>query len=435
MRNKRWLCGLLALVLLFSLTAAGCNRDIDSEGRKILHVWHCWDQSDSPFYSALDAALKTYQTDHPELVIETHTLKELDYKAQLATSFNEGGKNIDIFAFWGGGQLDQLVESDLLLPMDKYLTESVTGGLLPNSFAAFTRGGKKYAAPSYGWVNTLYCNTELFTQQGVALPQTLQDLTENAYEFTKKELVPLSVGGEDSWQLTFLFETILLRTAGGEQVLSFLDGKAELADTEAFSAATELFASLRTGGTLGKTPAKVNSEMADDTFLENMAAARMTGSWLVGRIEAMDDTDFAPSVKVLPFPQVIAAEGGQPTGSLTEHVGGFSQSFFVNNRTSHKDESAALCLYLTEVLGNAAEQSGLGVSAWTKEPAGATALQNELSALVKGADMLVPSWDVLLPTQHVDPYVTAVRDVFSGKLTTLEFLNKLKQYVQKEAGA
>ena len=429
-KNKRWIAGILAMLFLFSLCLVGCDKgNFDAQKRKILHVWHFWEDPESAFYQDLDTAIKTYESSHPDVVITPHTLNELDYKAQLATNFNEGGKEIDVFAFWGGNQIAQLLESGLLMPLNKYLTDDVNQNFLQNGFGAFQKGDQKYAVPAYGWVSVLYCNAALFEEHDVPLPTTLDDIVSAADAFSKKGVTPLALGGEDGWQLDFLFESLLVRSAGAQKVTDFLGGKIELADDPAFASATDLFKSFASNNVLGKTPTKGDAESADDVFLQGEAAMRLTGSWLAGRMESMDTTEFLEKVKVLPFPQVTS-ETGQPVGMLTEQVGGFTQSFFVNNRAVHKNEAADLCLYLSEVLGNSAEANGLGYSAWIKNNAGASPIREELSTLVKDATMLTPSWDVLVPTGKVDGYVTAVKEVFIGKITTLEFLNKLKQYVQ-----
>jgi len=429
MRNcRKWIAWLLvAATLCFCL--AGCDEGLDEEGRKIINIWHYWDDSESSFNRDIKKAVDDYQSRHPDLLLSLRTMPENEYRSKLGTSFSEeGGKDIDIFAFWGGYQTKNLQDLGLLLPLDKYITDDIRTKVFAGGFSAFDQKDRTYALPAYSWVNTLYCNTELFEQHNIALPETLEDVVAASKTFADAGLTPLALGGEDGWQLNMLFEAILMRVTGAGNVSAFLDGKTELADGAEFQTATELFKTFQTNGVLGQTPTAEDAQDADELFLRGDAAMRLTGSWLVDRMESMDDDEFTQKIKAIPFPKVMVEN--QIDGSADENVGGYSHSFFVNNRTKHKEEAADLCIYLSEVLGNSAEENGYGYSAWTKEPTGETALGREVSKMTKDASIMIPSWDIFVPSQKVDEYVLSVSDVFNGKITTLEFLNKLKQLTE-----
>ena len=430
MKNcRKWIAWLLAVVTL-CLCLTGCDEGLDNEGRKIINVWHYWDDSESAFNRDIQKAVDDYQSRHPELLISLHTLPENEYRSKLGTSFSEeGGKEIDIFAFWGGYQTENLQELELLLPLNNYITDEIRGRVFEGGFSAFDQKDQIYALPAYSWASVLYCNTALFEQYELAIPETLEDVAAASKVFAEAGLTPLALGERDGWQLNMLFESILLRTTGADNVSAFLDGETGLADGAEFETATELFKTFQSNGALGEIPAAEDAQAADDTFLQGEAAMRLTGSWLVDRIKSTDDEELARKIKTIPFPKVMVEN--QSYGSLEESVGGYSHSFFVNNRTKHKDASAELCIYLSEVLGNSAEENGYGYSAWTKEPAGETELERGISKMTKESSSLIPSWDIFLSSQKVDDYVTCVSDVFNEEITTLEFLNKLKHLVEE----
>ena len=74
--------------------------------------------------------------------------------------------------------------------------------------------GRSISFPIPRPCSALYCNTELFDQYGVKIPETWDELIEAVKTFKAAGVTPMTVGGSDQWPTNMYTDIINLRFAG-----------------------------------------------------------------------------------------------------------------------------------------------------------------------------------------------------------------------------
>ncbi len=172
-------------------------------------------------------------------------------------------------------------------------------------------GGEVYGVPvNIHRINALHFNQAVLTEHGLDPPESLADLyaamdtiiAANADRSAADHVIPLAVGGKDTWAVSaLLFENLLLATAGVDFYVSYFQGH-EPADAppmlDTLVEATALWTRVRTGD-----PDVLERSWTDAVALVGTGHAAMTvmGDWAKGSFQA---AGLEPGVDfgTLPFP-------------------------------------------------------------------------------------------------------------------------------------
>ncbi len=422
---KKAVCFVLTGAMIFSLTAcakpntpaAAEQAPAAAEEKITLNVWHQWSNDTNDLRKIYTQAVEKYMAEHSNVVIKTDTLDTEAYKTKINTAFASNSADVDVFYYWGGGKARKLVESGKLLALDDYVKDGTMDKILPGSTTAFTYNGKVYSLPMFSWNMVLYCNKEIFETNSVKIPETYDELLDACKKLSAKGVLPLVVGAKDGWNAAFVYEALALREVGAEKINGYLSGSAKF-DDPGYAEAARKLQELTAAGAFGKSTLATSHDEADAAFLAGKAAMRLMGSWFAGAVYTNKDSKVQDKVVAAKIPMSAG------NGSATEFKGGFIESFWVNGNTAHKEESAAFCKYINEVMGKAAAENSMGFAGWKGDidTSKLNPLTLAIADQVKTQTGSVLAWDTSLDEAATVTHLEAVQALFGNKLTPEKFV-------------
>lgn len=104
----------------------------------------------------------------------------------------------DLFTWWSGTQLKDLVDNDLLSDVTDEWSQFVDLGISDNLKDALTVDGKIYGAPLYVIYNGVIYNKNLFEELGLKEPETLDEFMEICEVIKESGVTPIGIGS--TWQ-------------------------------------------------------------------------------------------------------------------------------------------------------------------------------------------------------------------------------------------
>jgi raffinose/stachyose/melibiose transport system substrate-binding protein len=238
----------------------------------------------------------------------------------------------------GPGYAGVLAEAGLLLPLDDYAAQYGWDERVAAPAAeATTLDGTFYGMPLTTDLIGMYYNQTLLDQEGMAAPQTLDELVAFCGEATDKGYVPIAFGNNPGWEAFHQFSMTSNQMLGPEAMRALLFENQGSWDTPEIVAAIEaFFVTLRDAGCFPEDANAIGYDDGNSLFFNGEALLHTTGSWLVGDIlEAMPDYE----VGFQPFPEI---DGGQ--GRVW--IAGVGSAWYISANSAHPDEAAAFIDYV-----------------------------------------------------------------------------------------
>ncbi|MET8983162.1 extracellular solute-binding protein [Streptomyces sp. NPDC004539] len=253
------------------------------------------------------------------LKIQTLPISNVDQKVQLLA-----GQNALPVQFAAGGtpQLTKTLDkAGQVLDLEKTLKDlGVWDDIQPAAVKTVENLYGKFNVMPYQFnIEGIWYNKKLFTDHGVPVPTTYDELVAAAAKFKAAGLTAFSADGKDGWPLTRLVSGYLYRSLGPDALKAVADGKAKLTDPEYVKAA-QAVADLGKAGYFGKGVGSIDYDTATQQFLTGKAAMFYMGSWALGDFnDKAKNRIGAENVGFMPFPAVAGGKGS--TDQIPANVG------------------------------------------------------------------------------------------------------------------
>ncbi len=336
-RTRPWLAALSVVAFLLSLTAGPLLNDARAQDEPIeLRVWDPFTEgSASPTIEAVYAA---FMEQNPNITITREAIGTDQMRQTVNTAISSGtGPDIVLYDP-GPGYAGVLADAGLLLPLDDYAAQYGWDERVAAPAAeATTLDGTFYGMPLTTDLIGMYSNQTLLDQEGMAVPQTLDELVAFCGEATDKGYIPIAFGNNPGWEAFHQFSMTSNQMLGPEAMRDLLFENQGSWDTPEIVAAIEaFFVTLRDAGCFPEDANAIGYDDGNSLFFNGEALLHTTGSWLVGDIlEAMPDYE----VGFQPFPEI---EGGQ--GRVW--IAGVGSAWYISANSAHPDEAAAFIDYV-----------------------------------------------------------------------------------------
>ena len=317
---RRWFA--LALMVLFC-AAAG------AEGITLRTV-SCFAGEDAASVSYAEL-LRAYEQQTGNVVEDDSATSDESWKARVLSAFAVGDEPDVLFFFACSADSAPILRRTV--PIEQ-INASYPGLDLTQSDALRESDGVVYAIPARPYYEGLFVNVDLFEQQGLALPETWEDLEAAVRGFAEAGIVPIAVSLSDIPH--YLAECAVLACASPEEYAARPESCADVP-----ASWLEGMARIRRLYEMGAFPQdtlNTSEAVTSQLFRDKKAAMQFDGSWFAATIpqENMD------TVRVLPVP----SDGGSGTV-----IGGVSMGFYLTRRAwedpLRRDAAVSLLAWLT----------------------------------------------------------------------------------------
>lgn len=143
-----------------------------------------------------------------ELIINSYS-DVAAYQAAFQQSIREP-EAPGLFTWWGGKQLEALVEEGLVEDLTDIWEEYLIPAGVPESVAeSFTYDGKIYAAPYDSYYHSVFYNVDCFEQAGITkAPETFDEFLDACAKLKEAGITPIGVKN-DSWASFYWFTQLV----------------------------------------------------------------------------------------------------------------------------------------------------------------------------------------------------------------------------------
>jgi raffinose/stachyose/melibiose transport system substrate-binding protein len=347
-RSRPWIFALSAIALLFSLAAGPLLGDARAQDQVELRVW---DQFTDPIESDnADAIYAAFTEQNPNVTITREVFSTEQMRDVVNTAISSGTGPDLIFYDAGPGYAGVLADAGLILPLDDYAAQyGWDERIAAPAVEATTIDGKFYGMPLQTDLIGMYYNKTLLDQEGLTVPETLDELVAFCGQAAEKGFIPVNFADAEGWPAFHQFSMTANQMVGPDGIRALLNNEGSWDTPEIVTAIESFFVTLRDAGCFPEDPVAIAYDDGSPLFFNGEALLYPTGSWLIAEMEAqMPDYE----VGFVPFPEI---EGGK--GRVW--ISGVGSAWYISSTAQHPDEAAAFVDYL---FSQEAAEKWIGVS-------------------------------------------------------------------------
>ncbi|NIZ12291.1 ABC transporter substrate-binding protein [Phaeobacter sp. HF9A] len=220
-----------------------------------------------------------------------------DAAKAAAISRMVGGNPPEAAQFSLGADIDNLVDSAVLAPLDQVATADHWADIMPAAVMdAVTRDGHVYGVPiQLQGTNFLFASRDALEKVGAEMPQTWDAFFATGDKLRDAGIIPFAQAGDrDVWFMN-TFQAVLASVVGTEGWNEFTGPNGpEFVRTEAFRPVAEIMAKLPSYADVGVSGRQWN--ITNQMILNGEAGFFIMGGWAIGEIGA---AGFTPGEEVL----------------------------------------------------------------------------------------------------------------------------------------
>lgn len=350
---KKLLCILLAALMVLSLFAGCAGKEAAAEPETEAPAAEGEVKEEAPAESAKQTEISfiTWRSEDADVfkaMIADFESKNPDVKVNLEITSSDiteyytvlksrlmSGEGADVLHVHAGPQLKELADAGYLMDLtDTGLTETLEPGIL----TAGQVNGTQYALTETYNSFAIYCNTELFEELGIALPNDYASLVEACEKSVAAGYMPVSAGFGEAWVTEMLYEAVMAACSGGDDnILHGLEtGEAKLTD-EVYQTIFGDIAQMVADGVFQDSAAGTTYEGCISLFASGRSTMLLDGTWSIGTLLGMNED--------LKFDLVrVPSISGESVGVLSP-----SQAVAINPNGKHIDAAERFVSYLFTV--------------------------------------------------------------------------------------
>jgi len=282
--------------------------------------------------------------------------------------------------------------------------------------------GGFYVLPDEFNIEGIFYNKKIFAQQGIAVPQTWDQLVADAARLRGKGIQPFSASGQQGWPLTRLISGYLYRSLGPDALSAVASGTAKLTDP-GYVQAAQAVENLGAKGYFGQGVESIDYDTSINTFLTGKAAMLYMGTWVLANIsDPSADTIGASNIGFMPFPNVT---GG--SGSSDQYPANVGLPFTIGARTlGPKTAAWVKCIvasYGPGVLKDYGTFSGFTLSS---PVSGLSPLQTEIQQTMASTKQSVLWFEALFSTKATTVSQQDAAPLVNGSMSPTAFMSAVQ---------
>ena len=403
---KKFLAALLAVAMVFSMTACGDGKSAD--GKVKLSMWCIATEADSN-RASYENAIKDMQAKYPDIEFTWEAFENQSYKTKIKAAISADDMP-DIFFTWSCAFLGDFVNADKVYCLDdafKGYESAIDEKMLINT----TYNGKHYGVPLTMNIVTMFANMDLLKQVGYnEVPGTYEDFIACCDALKAAGITPFGCAGGETWCVTEYLEPIIEKTIGATALSDVFSGNASWNNAE-IAAAVDTFQGLVNKGYFNEDAMSLSNDEVKANFMAGKYAFYQNGSWNCA--DFAKNAEFFPKVKASEFPVINADKA-----TLGMLIGGPSDTLAVAKCSKNAEAAAKYCVELGQLICKYGYLDGCGLPAWKVDYAtdNVNDLTKTVADIVANSKQMVLFGDTAQEANDADIYLKAVEKVY-GCLT------------------
>lgn len=366
---------------------------------------------------ALNQSIEIYKDQYPDIEFKVKVFKNEVYQSAIANAMVTDTLP-DIFFMWGYQKLKDYVDTEVVFDLTDYIAKrDLMKEMKPNVMEGFTFDDRSYAMPLYGWNATLFCNRKLFEKNGIAYPNTYDELLDVIEGFKEKGVIPIATGGKEAWLISLYYMSLVLESGTKSDVYMAAKDRDEFKSSP-FVSAAKRFEKLVDARPWQKNYKEEDSYNAAYLFTQGETAMLLTGSWVSSAIDA-PDSKVKGDVDVIPF----------PNDDKTQAIGGYVDTYVISKNSVMAQEEEYINLYLDlmqSIANIACNDLGIGVPAYTNQLLDQNKFPTLYQCNLNGEDKIYhPAYDQIFNAVLTNRYYDLLSELMLGEITADDFIKEL----------
>ena len=318
---KKVLSMVLAAMMLLSLCSFAAAEDVV----ELEFVYH---KTESNAIDAMETVINNFNAANPGIKVNFVQVPDTATVLQSRAQLNEMP---DMFGCTTGNMFELMFEDGIIMDLTG---QEFLSSVEPSSLEMSTYNGKNWRLPYSLSCYGLYVRTDIFEEQGLALPTTWDELMDVCEKLTAAGITPFALPDK-----TMVYQRM-------ERMMSFMSeddtefkqiaaGELEAKDSKLL----QNYANAALQIVNYMTPESLGAEdtESDQQLIAGQAAMTINGGWSLATLK-----DYDPDIKValIPMPN--------PTGEESKVVVSIDTNFCISSSTKHPEECLQFFEYLAQ---------------------------------------------------------------------------------------
>lgn len=271
-----------------------------------------WDiATEDPSKSIQEAAVARFMADYPNITVNQVHQQNDNYKQQLIVAMSSG-QAPDMYIHWGGGPMAEYYKSGFVNDITDMFNTYDHPEFIDAAVAQSTYDGKVMAIPFGGLSGCdIFYNKTIFSEVGVEVPETIDDLEKVCDKLIEAGYVPFSLANGSKWTGSMYYMYLVARHSGNDEFdAAYTQENGGTFTSDAFIWAGE---KIQDWVKKGYFPEGVNSLSTDDgqdraLLYDNTCAMMLHGSWQTRNIATDNQEWYDENIGVFRFPEDAEAK-------------------------------------------------------------------------------------------------------------------------------
>jgi raffinose/stachyose/melibiose transport system substrate-binding protein len=229
-----------------------------------------------------------------------------EYLVKLSTEI-AAGRSADVMMVWPSARLQPFVEANMVRPLNYFLDARPELKKTISSIALsyFTFGDSFYGIPMDTSGELIFYNKKIFSDNGLSVPKTFDDLMKISDALNVKGIIPMTVGGKDIWPVAIPYMMLIERLYGLDFYNEVIVGHDPKFDDPLFAETGRRIYEMQKRGVFSPNINAISHSEASAEFTSGKAAMWPSGIWELGNlIDLMGD-----NLGFFNFPDVPGGKG------------------------------------------------------------------------------------------------------------------------------